>query len=314
MFGEFFAYNNRKLTGGFPTTFDCSSAGFEFHQQRPSLPFRLLLGVFGAGNEPQYPAGSTCNRRGLTALGDTLLIEMMKRGIIFELDHMSYLAAQRSIRLAEQVDYPLTGGHSGFLGISIGQNRHEGQKTDSQLAAIRKSGGMVSVILNQGAAGDIRQWVDPTTGDSITNDCPSSTKMWAQAYLYAVSRMGGNDSAGIGIATDQSLYAWLGPRFGKQACGGQHRPQRDPITYPFRLRDSFRQSDTTFSISEFGKRRFNFNTDGYAHAGLLPDFVKDLQNIGLSDSQLQPLYRSANAYVRMWEKAERRARELNPQQ
>jgi hypothetical protein len=51
-----------------------------------------------------------------------------------------------------------------------------------------------------------------------------------------------------------------------------------------------------------GDREFDFNTDGLAHVGLLPDFIKDLTNVGLTEEDLEPLFNSAEVYIRMWEK------------
>ncbi|MBI5857937.1 MAG: hypothetical protein HZB42_09875 [Sphingobacteriales bacterium] len=53
-----------------------------------------------------------------------------------------------------------------------------------------------------------------------------------------------------------------------------------------------------------GNRYWDFNIDGLAHYGLLPDLLQDLKNIGLSPVQLSPLFGSAEDYIRMWEKAE----------
>jgi len=52
-----------------------------------------------------------------------------------------------------------------------------------------------------------------------------------------------------------------------------------------------------------GNRFWDFNTDGMAHYGLIPDFLQDLRNIGLTPAQLAPLYNSAEAYIKMWEKS-----------
>ncbi len=51
-----------------------------------------------------------------------------------------------------------------------------------------------------------------------------------------------------------------------------------------------------------GNRDWDFNTDGMAHYGMMPDFLQDLRNIGLSAGNLAPLLRSAEDYIRMWEK------------
>jgi hypothetical protein len=52
-----------------------------------------------------------------------------------------------------------------------------------------------------------------------------------------------------------------------------------------------------------GDRTFDYNSDGLANIGLLPDFVQDLKQAGLSDADLDPLFDSAEAYVQMWERA-----------
>lgn len=54
-----------------------------------------------------------------------------------------------------------------------------------------------------------------------------------------------------------------------------------------------------------GNRDWDFNTDGMAHYGLMPDFLQDLRNIGLAPYQLTFLFRSAEDYIQMWEKTER---------
>ena len=51
-----------------------------------------------------------------------------------------------------------------------------------------------------------------------------------------------------------------------------------------------------------GNRDWDFNTDGMAHYGLMPDFLQDLRNVGLSPGSLTPLFRSAEDYIQMWEK------------
>ena len=60
--------------------------------------------------------------------------------------------------------------------------------------------------------------------------------------------------------------------------------------------------------SKAGLRRdFDINIDGMAHYGMLPDFLQDLRNLGLTPEDLAPLFRGAFDYVVMWEKAQERA-------
>ena len=55
-----------------------------------------------------------------------------------------------------------------------------------------------------------------------------------------------------------------------------------------------------------GRRDFDINLDGMAHYGMLPDFLQDLRNNGATPDQLAPLFRSAEDYIKMWERCEDR--------
>jgi microsomal dipeptidase-like Zn-dependent dipeptidase len=54
-----------------------------------------------------------------------------------------------------------------------------------------------------------------------------------------------------------------------------------------------------------GRRDFDINIDGVAHYGLLPDFLQDVRNVGLTQADLGSLFRSAEEYIRTWERCER---------
>jgi hypothetical protein len=63
--------------------------------------------------------------------------------------------------------------------------------------------------------------------------------------------------------------------------------------------------------SKAGPRRdFDINIDGMAHYGMLPDFLQDLRNVGLTANDLAPLFRSAYDYIQMWATCEQKAVEL----
>lgn len=68
-----------------------------------------------------------------------------------------------------------------------------------------------------------------------------------------------------------------------------------------------------YNKSEIGfKYDWDFNTDGMAHYGLMPDFLQDLRNIGLTPMQLTYLFRSAEDYIQMWEKTEKASKRTSP--
>ena len=55
------------------------------------------------------------------------------------------------------------------------------------------------------------------------------------------------------------------------------------------------------------RRDFDINIDGFAHYGLMPDFLQDMVNSGLSYDDLGPLFRSAYDYVEMWGRCAKQA-------
>ncbi len=49
-------------------------------------------------------------------------------------------------------------------------------------------------------------------------------------------------------------------------------------------------------------RDFDYNIDGLAHYGLLPDMFQDLKNVGLTGGAMSALFSSAERYVEVWER------------
>ena len=70
--------------------------------------------------------------------------------------------------------------------------------------------------------------------------------------------------------------------------------------------------DVTFTEPHVGDRTLDFNTEGLVHVGLLPELIEDARRTGSTDADLEPLFRSAEGYLRMWELAEERAAVLAP--
>lgn len=48
-------------------------------------------------------------------------------------------------------------------------------------------------------------------------------------------------------------------------------------------------------------RMWDFNSDGLAHIGLYPEFIQDLQNVGVSPAEIAPLFNSAERYISAWQ-------------
>jgi microsomal dipeptidase-like Zn-dependent dipeptidase len=95
------------------------------------------------------------NIQGLTGLGKTLIREMIARGMIIDVDHMSARSKADTFDICEAAHYPVVSGHTGFAEISHGDKSHEGQLLPEELERIRRLGGMVAVIPHQGNLDEI---------------------------------------------------------------------------------------------------------------------------------------------------------------
>jgi hypothetical protein len=111
---------------------------------------------------------------------------------------------------------------------------------------------------------------------------------------------GGYPAPGFGFDLNGFAGA-AGPRFGaKSSCTV---PQDNPVTYPF---TSF-GGDVIFAPPRIGNRVLDFNTEGMVHVGLLPELIEDARRTGVPDAEIELLFRSAEGYLRMWERAQSRS-------
>lgn len=128
-------------------------------------------------------------------------------------------------------------------------------------------------------------------------DDPGGTLRGALDTMALRGEMGSAPSLGFGF----DLNGFASKSEGRFArCDDQ----TDPVTYPF---DSY-AGDVTFTEPFVGERAVDFNQQGLVHIGLIPELIEDARHDAASDDDLEPLFRSAEAYVQMWEKAEARAR------
>jgi microsomal dipeptidase-like Zn-dependent dipeptidase len=244
------------------------------------------------------------NRLGLSPIGRTLVRRMMKRGMLIDIDHMSMHARDRVLGMAEDIEYPVVSSHSGFrelgrarpagTGASYRGVRSEGMLERRAVSRIRALGGIVAPISRVGPIGN---YAHPEHPDFPAVSAQDTSHSWAHAYLYALEVMG--DQGGVAIGTD----------FNGLAQQPRGRFAGTPIGTPRRVqygRDSMLQTTTLLTRSDRpGKKSFDVNTDGLAHYGLLPDFLRDVANQFGSDEPLVPFFRSAQRFIETWERCER---------
>ena len=74
------------------------------------IPVATLLPFLDALQEPAL-SGSYCQRHGFTDLGEFLMTEMMKRGMIIDIAHLPQRALDRAYDMLDDNGYPATRTH-----------------------------------------------------------------------------------------------------------------------------------------------------------------------------------------------------------
>lgn len=64
--------------------------------------------------------------------------------------------------------------------------------------------------------------------------------------------------------------------------------------------------DNTFTRCKTGNRTWDFNTDGVAHYGLWPDYIRAWDAAGMTPQEKKVFMNSAEDFTEMWEKCEKR--------
>jgi microsomal dipeptidase-like Zn-dependent dipeptidase len=112
---------------------------------------------------------------------------------------------------------------------------------------------------------------------------------WVSSYKEALEVM---DWHGIGLGTDMNGFV-----------------SQVPFTSPVNaITYSTDGTGSALVQHRTGTRAWDFNRDGLAHYGMLPDFFEAIsRNSDMTFENMSPLFQSAEAVIQMWEKAERAA-------
>jgi microsomal dipeptidase-like Zn-dependent dipeptidase len=135
-------------------------------------------------SSPQCPSGiGQKNKLGLTPVGVVAIKEMMRLGMLIDIDHMSQAAADEALGLAKSFNYPVNSGHNGIRGAVGAETQNERGFRSDQYALIGKLHGMAGV----GSGG-------------------LNAAQWLKLYNDVVQAMGGN-SVSAGFGTDTNGFA-----------------------------------------------------------------------------------------------------------
>jgi len=175
-----------------------------------------------------YVAASAGHRNpeGLSTLGQQFLVEMMRHGMILDVDHMSQKARVRAFELAGAETYPVHAIHVNIRpyeknGVVVLEQAHEhGAVTEItkprvELERIVAGGGTASPALWGSLLDPILLRDNAEAPTEVMNDCDFSSKSMAVKYLVMMKWQRGR---GLTPSTDMGFAASLMPRFGHNAC------------------------------------------------------------------------------------------------
>ncbi len=210
------------------------------------------------------------NVLGLTDLGEVAINEMMKLGIMIDIDHMGEISQNRAIQIAEGIavgsstpGYPLMMGHNAIRGT----NEHTMKERSAPTYLINRVaalGGMFGI------------------GTADTHP----TEFIADAN-NAFAAMGNKN---IAIGTDVNGFEKL--------------PKSERLVYDFNTQnEALRYFTSTIGICKTGNKTWNYFTDGgVAHYGMMPEFFWEVKRNSSGNEVMNRLNNSAEQLAKLWEK------------
>ena len=238
-----------------------------FISQQASLKVSLDL---NAPPSPKCEYGMRNGNVGLTPQGRVAIKEMMRLGMLIDIDHMSQVTANDTLTMAEKTfyPYPLVSGHNNVRSIwppdkarsdeplRMPVAGNENARTEEQLIRIGKLGGMFGL----------------GTESTLAQE-------WALKYV-AASYLVGKGSVAIGSDLNGLVK---GPRPG------------DSNVYT-----------SYFTRPKTGDKVWDFRKDGVAHYGMMVDFFRHVAEDPKYGVYVNNhLMENAEYFARMWEKAEK---------
>lgn len=219
------------------------------------------------GGDPR--AGGTthlCNIRGLTELGEFLIDQLIQRKMIIEIDHMSSRAQSRVLDITGARNYPVTSSH-GWV------------RPKELLLRLIAQGGTI----NQFARPDHQAYIQKVMRIRSYYD-PGENPYLREGFDYYPAS---------GFTSDVAGLTNLPPSPEPQAG--------DTPIYPEFLSED---GNVVFSRQVTGDRTFEYyDARGVDHYGLFAEHFAHLSRNGgpNKDETMSMFYRSAEAYLRMWE-------------
>jgi microsomal dipeptidase-like Zn-dependent dipeptidase len=219
------------------------------------------------------------NTKGLTDEGKELVQEMMSRGMLVDAAHMSEKSVRDLYDIAVANDYyPFYLSHGHFREVMTPEKREEEKTTPAWvIEMLRETGGVFGLRT-------AHEEVSSYTGSPVANSCHGSSRSFAQAYDFG--RLGLKVPVALG-SDFNGFIQQTRPRFGPDACSASFEQEAE-----CQARDERMSGPAPLGA--------DLDELGLAHVGTLPELLDDLDALGTDTA---PLRSSADAVVRMWERA-----------
>ena len=268
-------------TSGFWKTYDCPDggegdtyffdAGAKIAITPPGLgndPLTSTLMGLTKGLLPLYPSDRRqCNARGMTDLGEYVMERLMAKGFVIDIDHaeLSIKTKMLEITNAQTPKYPLISAHGAHGGLSVKQAKD-----------LLAGGGLIYPMKPNG-----KGHVD---------------------FLNKLKPIWPADRGPIPLGYGMDANG-IADRAGPRGAGSK------PVQYPFTL---FQGEDWGSQFDGIAPIQVNLQTQpesgktwpidevGTAHYGMMADYVEEVRLEGGKEA-IDALYRSAEAYIQMWE-------------
>jgi microsomal dipeptidase-like Zn-dependent dipeptidase len=261
---------------------------------------KLLKGIFGRDSlfantivYPPPPQGySHCDTGTMTDKGKLLQLELMKRGMILEADHMSPNTYEDFLKIVREHQYPFVFSH----GLTHQQVR--GFDTWKEPLAL---GGAAYPMMAE---------------FSYPGACSGNTSQDFAAALtqHIRQRKEANAFVAVGLGSDNGGFVamWSSVKQAHDKPGASAQCSPKAVAYPFKSFDG----SITFDKMAMGDRgAVDYNSEGMTTIGQLPDALEEMRrnaaDKSFDDEVLAPLFRSAEGYVRTWEKSIERSKAIH---
>lgn len=267
------------------------------------------------------------NKQGLTKLGAWLIKELINKGIVIEIDHMSNRTVNKALDIIWEAKYPgVVATHGRITDLYPPDGKTYEQLDIPHMIKILQLGGLFSAHYYWAFTGDQYCYLDylqfmidlsaraKKEGKSLVATLDNEH---ARQYYFQYDGPYQVPSSWYNTNDDPSDDLVLGLTLTTDVNGACSLPQPDlsathvPVEYGFGplYPGLYNESvvdpaKVRFQRQVTGKRTFDVNYDGMAHYGLLPDYIKDRQ-VQDPSLTLNGFFHGAEAYLRMLERVER---------